>query len=186
MVLILMGKSATGKDTVLKELVRKHQFIPIISDTTRPKREGEIDGVDYNFLTPEEFSSRKHIEERSYNTAVAGKPAVWQYGCPEGPYSNPSKRYITVFDVNGTNEFISKVGRENCVPIYLYNDEATRKAWAQKRGSFDETEWNRRVQADDRDFDASLITPLAETAYQTNMSPEQLALKIVEYLNAKN
>lgn len=53
-IVALFGKSGAGKDTIQRELL---EFMPdvhgIISCTTRPPREKEIDGKDYYFLTAE-------------------------------------------------------------------------------------------------------------------------------------
>ena len=48
----VMGKSATGKTTLVKDLVDNLSFANVkelISTTSRPVRDGEIDGVHYNF-----------------------------------------------------------------------------------------------------------------------------------------
>ena len=57
-VLALCGKSASGKDTYLKEIMKLSQYPlhEIISCTTRPPRDYEADGVNYYFLTNEEFA----------------------------------------------------------------------------------------------------------------------------------
>lgn len=50
------GASGVGKGTILKELMKKDKSIRLsVSNTTRPPREGEIDGVHYNFMTREQF-----------------------------------------------------------------------------------------------------------------------------------
>ena len=55
-IITLTGASASGKDLLLKEVVKDNGNIkPIVSVTTRPKREGEEDGVDYKFISFEEF-----------------------------------------------------------------------------------------------------------------------------------
>ena len=53
---VFTGESGSGKTTIIEELVRKYpdQFKRIITNTSRPIRYGEIDGVDYNFR-PEEY-----------------------------------------------------------------------------------------------------------------------------------
>ena len=67
MYLILCGKSGSGKDTILKRLC-KRGFTPIVSLTSRPIREGETNGVEYNFVSRELFESlirdKKLIEYR--------------------------------------------------------------------------------------------------------------------------
>ena len=51
-ILALFGESGAGKDTVLNGLLEENpSFHRIVSCTTRPKRENEIDGKDYNFVT---------------------------------------------------------------------------------------------------------------------------------------
>lgn len=59
LLIVLSGPSGVGKGTVRKRLFETHgnDFEYSISMTTRPQREGEIDGVDYFFRTKEEFES---------------------------------------------------------------------------------------------------------------------------------
>lgn len=52
----LTGPSGTGKSTLEKKLIEQHGFAKIISVTTRPPRPGEVDGVDYHFITPEHMA----------------------------------------------------------------------------------------------------------------------------------
>jgi guanylate kinase len=85
-VLAIMGPSASGKDTLAQELVRflNKQRIwgyitdtshLIVSDTTRPKRVGELPGYDYNFITAEEFTKRDtaHMYIDMYTGRNAGR-----------------------------------------------------------------------------------------------------------------
>ena len=58
-IIAIMGKAGSGKDTLLKALLKEPQFkdaAPIISCTTRPIRENERDGVDYHYITVEQFT----------------------------------------------------------------------------------------------------------------------------------
>lgn len=58
-VVALFGKAGAGKDRLLKELLGKNSnFHEIISCTTRPPREGEVDGVNYHFLSSEAFQKK--------------------------------------------------------------------------------------------------------------------------------
>ena len=52
----LMGKSASGKDTIYQELMRDRDLDlkSIVLYTTRPIRDGEQEGIDYHFITEEE------------------------------------------------------------------------------------------------------------------------------------
>ena len=55
---VISGSSGVGKGTVIKEFLKKHpEFKLSISCTTRAKREGEAHGVNYFFLTTDEFKN---------------------------------------------------------------------------------------------------------------------------------
>ena len=57
--LIFTAPSGAGKTTIVRHLLdRFPQLAFSVSATTRPPRPGEVDGRDYHFLTPEEFSRR--------------------------------------------------------------------------------------------------------------------------------
>ncbi|MBQ2892331.1 MAG: guanylate kinase [Bacilli bacterium] len=60
LLIVLSGPSGVGKATVRKALFEMddHNFTYSISMTTRKPREGEVDGVDYYFVSEEEFESR--------------------------------------------------------------------------------------------------------------------------------
>ena len=76
----IMGKSATGKDTVFKELLkRRPELTTVVPYTTRPIREGETDGVEYFFTSSEKLeqfkNSGKIVELRTYETVMG----PWSY-----------------------------------------------------------------------------------------------------------
>lgn len=68
--LVILGESASGKSSIEKELINKG-FVKVISYTTRPIRQGEVDGVDYHYITVEEFEELDAIhffaEKTVYN-----------------------------------------------------------------------------------------------------------------------
>lgn len=59
-IIAICGKAGAGKDTLLQKIIQSAKVSSflheIISCTTRPPREGEIDGVNYHFMTNEEFA----------------------------------------------------------------------------------------------------------------------------------
>ena len=57
-IVILCGKSSSGKDLIKNKLI-KNGYKGIITNTTRPPREGEQNGIHYNFLTEYHFFIRK-------------------------------------------------------------------------------------------------------------------------------
>ncbi len=63
--IVLSGPSGVGKSTVLRGLLARYpdRLRLSVSATTRPPRPGEREGVDYYFLTPEEFTRRRQAGE---------------------------------------------------------------------------------------------------------------------------
>jgi guanylate kinase len=55
--IVIVGGTASGKSTLIDELVDTGQYQRIITTTTRPIREGEINGIDYHFVSEDEFMS---------------------------------------------------------------------------------------------------------------------------------
>lgn len=60
-IIAIMGKAGSGKDTLMQALLDESEFLtakPIISCTTRPIRDNEQDGVNYHYLTKEQFTEQ--------------------------------------------------------------------------------------------------------------------------------
>lgn len=56
MIIALMGASGSGKSTIEKKLVENYGFNKVISYTTREKRDNEVNGEDYCFISKKKFS----------------------------------------------------------------------------------------------------------------------------------
>ncbi len=84
-VFVVSGPSGVGKDVVLRELMNAPNRLPglarIVTATTRPPRQGEVDGVDYHFLSDDEFMER---EAAGWFLETAGF-LQYRYGTPFGP-----------------------------------------------------------------------------------------------------
>ena len=61
--IVFSAPSGCGKGTMLAEILKNEKFLCSVSATTRSPREGEIDGVNYHFLTREDFESRINAEQ---------------------------------------------------------------------------------------------------------------------------
>ena len=172
----LMGKSSSGKDTIYKELLQGFPKMKrIVLYTTRPRREGECDGVEYFFTDEEKLQQfRKQgqlIEERSYHTQYG----VWSYfTADDGQVSVGNDSYLGIgtlddgqinlrqedYLVIGTLESYRAMkeyfGAESLVPLYIEVEDGlrlTRALEREKRQSqprYDEL--CRRFLADSKDF----------------------------------
>lgn len=153
MLVILSGKSASGKDALMSDLIKNNGFLPLTSFTSRPIRDGEQNGREYNFVSKQDFikmiEEDKLLEYRTYNTTVAGVPDTWYYGCPKYELDQ-DKTYITILDLDGTKEFLDYyTGKTDILSVNVQVEETIREERAKGRGSFDKTEWDRRA-ADDK------------------------------------
>lgn len=165
--LILTGKTCTGKTTLAGNLV-KLGMEKIVTYTTRPKREGEIDGVDYHFITELEFQKLKNegffAEDVSYDAAFGH----CSYGSAKKDYDDPKGNKVIILNPFG----LAKVQKANIdsLSILLSLPEDVIYDRLRARGDARE-EAIRRVDADNRDF-AGIRTDIVIDAQQ---DPETLA-----------
>ncbi len=162
MIRIYIGKSGAGKDTLLNRDVKNGRFERVVSYTTRPIRDGEQNGIDYHFVNEDEFfgmtkSPAKLAEYRFYETLVGGRKATWYYG---SPLLDPKKNYVVVLDITGAKEYLARYGAESIELVYITVPDDVRENRAKKRGSFDQTEWDRRAKDDAIKFSAKAIAEL--------------------------
>lgn len=155
----IIGKSASGKDSVFNELLSDPAFPAkkIIQYTTRPKRGHETEGVEYHFITEEAEekyeAAGRIIEKRTYQT-VHGP---WSYMMiDDGQIDLASADYLAV----GTAESFAKVaryfGKDRVFPIYVDVETGERLFRALMRERKSNTpkyaEMCRRFLADEADF----------------------------------
>lgn len=150
---LIVGATCTGKDKIASYIVNKYDnFKTLISTTSRPIRPSEKDGVEYHFISSNEFIKRVNdggfIEYRVYNTVVNGIKDTWYYGLEKKNVADTHVNYVVVIDYKGAKEFQDYVGKENTILIYvksLYSDRYVRNIL---RGDFNIQEWMRRNRDD--------------------------------------
>ena len=104
----MMGKSASGKDTIYKALIsdRSLGLHTVVPYTTRPVREGEAEGVEYWFVNEKQFqqfkAAGKIIEDRCYETVFG----PWRYFMVDDGQIDFSKGHFIVI---GTLESYCKI-----------------------------------------------------------------------------
>ena len=156
----IMGKSASGKDTIFKRLIQDEMLDlkTVVSYTTRPMREGEQNGVEYYFVTGQKLDELKKtgkvIECRDYHT-VHG---IWSYFTVDDGQVDFNSGQDSI--IIGTLESYAQIrifyGKENVVPIYINVEDGERLQRALNRERQQEkpkyAELCRRFLADSEDF----------------------------------
>ena len=79
----VMGKSASGKDTIYKQLhARMPELKTVRMYTTRPIRDGETDGVEYFFVDDGRLEPVSYTHLDVYKRQLVGHIMVWKIGAP--------------------------------------------------------------------------------------------------------
>ena len=169
----LVGKTATGKTEICKELI-KLGMNKIITTTTRPMREGEVEGSDYYFVSDDKFEQMKNnnefIETTEYNT-VHG---LWKYGTP---FSSLKDNGVIILNPDGLKAF--KDSNIHCFIFYIKSPMSIIRRRLIQRGDSPE-ESKRRIEADNKDF-IDIENYSDYTIFNDNSeSIENIAHKILE------
>ena len=135
MLVLLSGVSGAGKDTIKRELIKRNTNITSLpSYTDREPREGEEEGIQYHFITKEQFKEKIKNEE------------FYEYDLHHENYYGTSKKLMNEkidsgkiivkdIEVNGTENLIKKLGNDTkLVTIFLKVDKEELKNRLINRG----------------------------------------------------
>ena len=120
LLIILSGPSGVGKGTIRRYIMDNFnlKLSYSISMTTRPRREKEVEGVDYYFVSNEEFD--RNIKENNF--------LEWEefvgnrYGTPKDKVEelrNKGKHVLLEIEVNGAKEVMSKINDDRIISFFL-------------------------------------------------------------------
>lgn len=148
-IIAIMGEAGTGKDSLMQEILKlKPEFHEIISCTTRPKRQGEVEGVNYYYYTPEQFGDRVLHDEMLECTVFND----WFYGTSYDSVRSDCIN-IGVFNPTGVESLLARPDVDVKVVRVVAEDKTrlirqlNREEWPDVR------EIVRRFNADWMDFD---------------------------------
>ncbi len=183
---VIMGKSSTGKDTIYSRLKSdsKLQLKTVTMYTTRPKRDGEKDGVEYFFVTDDVYNQYKQdgkiIENREYNTVFG----VWRYFTVDDGQIDikSSNRYLIIATPEAYCNYVTYFGKDKIVPIYIEVDDSTRIHRAIEREDMQEcpkyNEMCRRYLADEEDFSSQKLVEAGIVSSYENRNLDKCIEKI--------
>lgn len=143
--LALMGKAASGKDTIKKILEESYGFNSIVTYTTRPMRKNEIPDVTYHFISEDEFLSKIDdgffAEYKKY--FVNGD--TWYYGSAKEDLRKADDKTVIILTPRGVED----IKKENIdiVTIYIYSNLSTIKSRLETRNDKNDT-INERIKRD--------------------------------------
>lgn len=186
----VMGKSSTGKDTIYSRLMSQKDFNlkKIVPYTTRPIREGEVDGESYHFCTEDQLAkleeSGKIIELRAYDTAYG----IWKYfTVNDGQIELDKNSYMLIGTLEAYIKIREYFGKEAVVPIYIEVEDGERLQRALNRERAETSpkydELCRRFLADSEDFSEENLNKAQIDVRFENSQLEDTIEKIKEYIN---
>lgn len=167
--IILTGASASGKTVTALDMQKRFGLVKAITTTTREMRTGETNGVEYFFISKEEFISKekegKFVEHSLYNNNY--------YGCGVDQVGDDK---IIVLDPNGLHSF-KKLNNKNIVSFLLIADEKTRKERMISRGDKPEN-ISQRLINDVNDFALEKVGEVDYVIKTENKSIEEVSDEI--------
>ena len=146
--LVITAKTASGKDSIVKELINIGMN-KVVTYTSRPIRPGETDGVEYHFVTKEEFLEMKSrgVFAETTNYQIS-KNVVWYYGTSKE--SLEEQNAVIICNPSGL-KYLRQQKDLDLTVFYINSNEEVIRGRLIKRGD-DPEEAERRLAADKEDF----------------------------------
>jgi guanylate kinase len=117
-IFILSAPSGAGKTTIYREALKKIAGLEFsVSLTTRAPREGEAEGIDYRFVSEEEFRRRKSSGELAESARVFES----SYGTPRGPLDaavTAGRDILLEIDIQGARQ-IRAIYPDDSVGVFI-------------------------------------------------------------------
>lgn len=181
MIIVLVGKTASGKTTVANELCKNHGYKRIITYTTRPMRVKEVQDVDYHFISDEQFNrmveNNEFTEYKRYNTAHG----VWSYGSVVTSEQELSDDcYVIILTPQGLRDLSKKMSRY--IVFYLNVGFKSQLERLKKRGD-EEQQIIKRLENDVKDFEN--VLDIVDYNFHTDgkISPQGIANMIIDFMS---
>lgn len=135
--IVLVGESASGKSSIERYLVENYGYNKIVSYTTRSPRQNERNGVDYNFITTEQFKELKEIGYFAETATYNG----WYYGVAKVDCTDDK---VAVLTPHGLRQ-ISKINGIDIISFYINVPRRDRLIKILQRGDDIEESYRRNL-----------------------------------------
>ncbi len=143
LLIVISGPAGSGKGTVNSILLKSPEFVYSVSATTRAPRPGEVDGVNYHFITREDFESRIERGEMLEYTSYCGN----YYGTPLREaleVMESGRNLILEIEVEGAQN-VKKLYPEAVLIMLLPPSHAVQEARLRGRGTEQEDKIRERL-----------------------------------------
>ncbi len=164
--IILVGASASGKTEAAKELNRLFSLKKAVTTTTRKMREGEKDGVDYFFVSKDEFEKRKEKNEFVETASYAGN----FYGCGKDQVARDK---VLIVEPNGLHAFLA-LNDKSIVSFFINVSDKIREKRMTLRGD-KPNDIKTRLESDKSHFSLERIGKIDHIIDGDNMSIKEVA-----------
>ena len=188
--LIITGPMASGKTTLAKALEKEKGYKRIVTYTTRPIREGEVDGVDYHFITEEDFQQRVKSNFFAEWTSYDASFGHCCYGSALDDYIYKEGKSVVVLNPIGVMSVVNRfddMGRnllKSDRPFVLWLDlpQEVTMLRALKRGDSVE-EVYRRHKTDAIDFSVLKMGSFADVRFKNEHPVDELVMLTEMFMN---
>jgi len=144
--IIILGQSGSGKDYLLRNLIKMGlNYLPKF--TTRPKRDFETEGKEYNFISKNQYQELKDNNMILVDQEFSIGDDTWYYGVTKETYEKSQLFIMTPHELSQLPEEI----RSKCFKVFLNIDEDIRRKRITKRSDMNDSV-ERRLKADKEDF----------------------------------
>lgn len=185
----VMGKSASGKDTIYRGLLTHKELSlrRVIPYTTRPIRDGEVDGDTYFFCSEKQVQelqdAGKIIELRTYHTVYG----PWKYfTVDDGQFDEQTGNYLMIGTLETYGKICTYFGEDRVIPIYIEVEDGERLIRAISREREQEEpkyeEMCRRFLADAEDFSEENLKRNGVNTRFNNLELNATIEQIAEYM----
>lgn len=170
--LVIIGPSACGKTQIVNQLISAHKMHKLVTYTTRKMREGEVQDVDYHFISEEEFikkiSQNFFLEYVKYNQNYYGTS-----------YSDLAFDKVVIIEAEGLKKYIEKV-RSQIKIVYIRCSKPIRRIRMINRHD-DAKSIEERLANDDQIFNQSIMNSADFVIDSSNSNIYDDAKKIHQY-----
>lgn len=184
-IFVLVGKTMSGKTTLIKNVKDQLDAKFIISFTTRPKRKNEKDKVDYHFISDSHakfyIDTNKVVAHRVYKPHEDVSDDVWHYGLFLYDFTLSNDNKILITDPKGLLEIKNKF--KNVTTIYLNITEDEQMRRISERGSDLLEEQKRRILDDNKEFKEHLKN--WDYELDASKNKEELKKELIQIVNSK-